>query len=328
MILVEQTGKAPFIIREQTVSENIESNTVQNYEFLDVTALIEDICEKGSDSLSKKQKILNHVIASFLVGNDFLPPLSYLNIKHGGLQDVIEMCHAPLCSETGYVIEWNNLCEVIHGIASKEDSEFAKRDERYWSTKSPVTDDPVVIWDNYPIINKNYKLKHIAPGKPGWVPRYYDYLFYTKDISSIVKRYIVGIQWTLDYYTGKYCKNTPCWQFLHAYAPTAIDVHNFIAANPDEVPKIVGDEINALKMYEYDPYVALLMVTPPSSFEILSPRLRALTTDINFGIAHCFPEDFTIHTYLRRWAHECKANIPPVDIEKFRNAVEKINSFN
>jgi 5'-3' exonuclease len=244
-----------------------------------------------------------------------------LNIKHGGLEDVLEMCKSPLCSETGYTIKWDSICEVLNDLANKEDDEFLKRDERYWATKPPITTDINVIWDNYPVVNKNYKLKHISPGKPGWVPRYYESLFMVKDISSIVKSYVTGLQWTLDYYTGKYSKHTPCWQYVHAYAPTAIDVYNFVACNPDTISGIVNEELQKLRIYEYDPDVALLMVTPPSSFEILNPKLRSFATDINFGIAHCFPDDFRVHTYLKRWAHECKAIIPPVDLEKFRKIV-------
>lgn len=318
MVLVAQTGQAPFIVRERTTPRMKTSEEtpdgVQAYEFLDVTALIDDIIERGAESLSKQQKIMNHVVASFLVGNDFLPPLSYLSIKHGGLEDVLGMCTSPLCSETGYLIEWDALSEVLKELADKEDPEFTKKDERYWATKPPSTEDPVMLWDNYPIVNKDYKLKHIAPSRPGWVPRYYDSLFSTKDVSGIVKSYVVGLQWTLDYYTGKYSKNTPCWQYIHAYAPTAIDVHNFVSANP-EISGMMTTDLRDRKIYEYDPGVALLMVTPPSSFDILSPRLKELATDINSGIAHIFPEDFKIHTYLKRWVHECKANVPPVDIE-------------
>lgn len=317
MVLVDQIGSAPCIIREKNSNEDFENTEYGNYEYLDVMELIDHISQSVNKNLSKRHKILNHVIASFLVGNDFLPPLSYLNIKHGGLEEILEMCETPLCSETGYVIQWDSICEVLNKLANKEDTEFMKRDERYWNTKSQVTTNPVVIWDNYPIVNKNYKMKHISPGKPGWVPRYYEHLFYTNDVSKIVKDYIVGLQWTLDYYTGKYCKQTPCWQYVHAYSPTAIDVYNYVVANQENIDTIVGDELKTLRIYGYDPEVALLMVTPPSSFGILSPKLRSFATDTNFGIAHCFPEDFRIHVYLKRWAHECKAIVPPVDIDKF-----------
>ena len=60
------------------------------------------------------------------------------------------------------------------------------------------------------------------------------------------------------------------------------------------------------------------MVTPPSSFPILSTKLRAMATDINFGISHMFPVEFGVYTYLRRWTHECKAKVPPVDLEAIK----------
>lgn len=310
MVVRAQTGKCPCIVREATAVK-LDGEPQEGYVFLDVASLIDEILEEAPATLSERDRIMNHVVASFLVGNDFLPPLSCQSIKTGCLERMCRRATEPLCGES-YSVEWDALARLVRGIADEEDEFFQRTDARYWCMRPPDTDDPVSLWEAYPVVNKDEGNRRIRPGSPGWRPRYYDALFQTKDVSEVVSEYLAGVQWTVHYYAGKYSKDTPEWIYPHAYGPTALDVYNHLAGNRDH--SAIMKRIRELPSYAYNAEAALLMVTPPSSFDILSPKLRAMATDINFGIAHLFPVEFGVQTYLKRWTHECKARVPPVDV--------------
>ena len=312
MVVRAQTGGCPWIVRE---SQSVSPETFPGeggYVFLDVESLIDEVLAEAPGGLSDRDKVMNHVVASFLVGNDFIPPISCQNIKLGCLERLCRRSSEPLCG-ADYEINWAALADLVKGIADEEDEFFRKQDSRYWGMRPPDSADPVALWEAYPLVHKDAACKRIRPGTPGWRPRYYDALFQTRDVASIVADYLAGVQWTMYYYAGEYARSTPEWMYPHAYGPTALDVFNHLAAGSSPLGDIRA-KLRALPEYGFSAEAALLMVTPPSSFQILSPKLRALATDLDFGIAHTFPVDFGVHTYLKRWAHECKAKVPPVDL--------------
>ena len=317
MVLRAQTGTCPCIVREATAVKGADAgNEAAGYVFLDVDSLIDAVLEDAPAGLAERDKIMNHVVASFLVGNDFLPALSCLSIKTGCLEALCRRATEPLCGRApAYEVDWRALARLVRSVADEEDVCFQRADARYWCMRPPDTTDPVALWEAHPIVNKDDVNKRIRPGAPGWRPRYYDALFQTRDVARVAADYLQGVQWNLDYYAGKYARPaaTPEWLYPHAYGPTALDIFNHLEANAGMGVE-VRDALRKLPPYEYSPQAALLMVTPPSSVSILSTKLRAMATDINFGVSHMFPVEFEVHTYLRRWTHECKAKIPPVDL--------------
>ena len=316
MVLRAQTGSCPCIVREANAVKGAdEAHEESGYVFLDVDSLIDSVIEDAPAALDDRDKIMNHVVASFLVGNDFLPALSCLSIKAGCLERLCRRADEPLCGRSPeYELDWRALARLVRTVADEEDELFHKTDARYWCMRPPDTSDPVALWEAHPVVNKDDANRRIRPGSPGWRPRYYDALFQTRDVARVASDYLQGIQWNLHYYAGRFARPaaTPEWLYPHAYGPTALDVFNHLEANLDN--SAIRRALLALPPYEYSAHAALLMVTPPSSFPILSTKLRAMATDINFGISHMFPTEFGVHTYLRRWTHECKAKVPPVDL--------------
>lgn len=312
MMLRAQTGRSPCIVREASV---MKLDDPTGYVFLNVDMLISSILGDGHRGLSERDKIMNHVVASFLVGNDFLPALSCRSIKLGCMERICKLATEPLCDDR-YDIRWGALAKVIKKLADEEDDFFLARDAKYWSARAPDSEDMQAVWDTYPLSNKNDEYRRIRPGTAGWRPRYYDVLFPTQNVSEIVESYLAGVQWTLYYYCGKYSVSTPEWMYYYAYGPTALDTFNCLAGTTDH--SRFKRHLESLPPYQYNPSIALLMVTPESSFGILSPKLKAMATDINFGIAHTFPIDFGVETYLKRWTHECKAKVPPIDLASLK----------
>eukprot|EP00873_Tetraselmis_striata_P026934 jgi/Tetstr1/447198/TSEL_034635.t1 len=226
MVMRAQTGKSPCIVREAGA---MKLDDPSGYVFLNVDMLIDKILEDGHHGMSERDKILNHVVASFLVGNDFLPPLSCQSIKTGCMEHIYDIATEPLCDEA-FDVRRGALTRVAKILADEEDNFFLQQDARYWAARPLDTDDPQTLWDSYPLANKHEEYRRIKPGTAGWRPRYYDVLFRTRDVAEIVDSYLAGIQWTVDYYCGKYSIHTPEWMYSHAYGPTALDAYNYLAA--------------------------------------------------------------------------------------------------
>lgn len=309
MVLYVQTGKAPVIVRENATSDA--------YEYLDVNTILRHIVQESALNMTVEEAIMNHVIASFLTGNDFLPPVGCNSVSSGSIDVICKLASKPVVTD-GMKIDWAELGRLLQAHAKMEDTAFYRQDAKFWSSYAhDYGTCKVAMWDAYPRMHKHNKYRNIRPGRPDWRSRYYSILFDSQEIEGISSIYMQGLTWCLDYYTGCYVHHMPAWFYNFAYGPTCLDLANTIMAR---LP--VGqcdDGLYQKPDYDYRADVALLLVTPPSSFSILDNDSRRLATDPENGLAHLFPTEFELHTYLKHWAHECRAIIPVPGLSDLEN---------
>ena len=305
LILLSMTLNDPGLT---ILREHKEFNkTEEGFVYLDIDTIIDYVLQSVNIDEDRNQKILTHILVSFFIGNDFVPGISCFKVQN--LDDFHCLITTPLVDSTGK-IDWDEVVKFIDALSNREDEAFKSADEKYWSAKPS----PDKIDDQYPLVHKDESKRTIRPGTPFWRHRYYDSLFETKNVTEICKEYLIGIQWTFDYYT----QSGPCpaWFYPHAYGPTALDLKNYILSKED----IASDlETTRLPIYDFNPSRSLLMVVPPSSFDVLPENLQKIARRIDSGIAHTFPIDFKINTYLKIWTHECKPKLPSVEIENLKS---------
>ena len=189
---------------------------------------------------------------------------------------------------------------------------------------------------------------HIRAGVPGWRARYYHRLFCSGDdappshelVDAIAVEYLAAVAWSSAYLgccpsgpSGTDIPNIPgirClsqgWHYPHAYAPTALDLHHALTADPATLAARVG-ALYALGDAEHrvnrtcspalpDDIWQLVLVLPPQSAALIPPAFplarRVVSGDLR-GCAHMYPRTFPIRTYLRGRLHECAPALPPVD---------------
>lgn len=290
--LAAQGYPVPWLCRE-------ESAEASGLSFVDAGRLVRAMAGGGSG-----RALWNHVVCSFFVGNDFLPPLSCLNMARDSqwlmrLRRVCDSGGLTLASDGG--LDWKHIESLVRHLSDTEDRDFADADAEYWSRPVPARPS----WDDYPASNRDERLKHIRPGADGWRARYYAGLFGLRSatgITRVVGEYTRGLSWVFDYYRGEFDPPAPAWYYRYYYSPTSLDVFNYVASFPEAPPSA---DLSGLPRDIVSPEELLRFVTPEASKHLLGAGCAPRRPP------HLFPRDSDISTYLKRKIWECSALLPP-----------------
>ncbi len=332
----EKTSQAPaiYLLREPPHYEIKQCS--KPFLYFDINTLYNCI-EKEMG----KQRVWDYVALCFLLGNDFLPPLSYLKIKNDGIQKLLAAYRSILKTESSsddsdamYLLSQDGtlhldvLLRILEQLRETEDVEVQEAEKIYFKETQPrftKTNDIVQRisndLDTYPMKNKSASVK---PEKPGWRPTYYNMLFKTtdiKDINDACLNYLEGFVWTHAYYFTKQCISYD-WMYRYEYSPTLVDLYNFLLSLGDPsqanmmVSEIKASIITRYPSIDYNTDLQLLCVLPPSSKHLVKPEYAKLMTDVNLGCVHMYPNTFLIGTYLKTFLWECHPELPPVDVTK------------
>jgi 5'-3' exonuclease len=283
-----------------------------------------------------KNRVWDYVALCFLLGNDFMPPLSYLKIKNNGIQKLLTAYRTTIesSSENEYLVSPDGilhldiLLRVLENLKETEDAEIQEAEKTYFKeTESRFMKTNDVVQrisnelDTYPMKNKSASVK---PEKPGWRPNYYHMLFKTtdiKDVNNICLNYLEGFVWTHAYYFTKQCVSYD-WMYRYEYSPTIVDLNNFLSSfgDPTQANQMLVDIKTSIvkrnPRIEYNTDLQLLIVLPPSSKHLLKHEYAKLMTDVSLGCVHMYPDTFSIGTYLKTFLWECHPELPPVDVTK------------
>ena len=335
-----------FLLREKPAFD-VKIHVPGEFVMLDVQKLSDSIYEHYFKSVisDKDLAIRNYVMLCAFLGNDFVPPLSYLKIKCNGIDLIIQSFlelyastkQSPVTDTYPY-IDNNVICSLIGSLASQEDACMIEVCNSYYNRTFkcgyPVTSKSEKIsmeLDNYPTINKfSYVIK---PSHPGWRIDYYHYLFQKAntplDIHNISKAYIEGIEWIAMYYFGNNTNDVDfMWYYPYSYSPTLLDLKNYVVSRKtpsDAAQRINNNHLNNESFHKMmsSPEFQLLMVLPPQSFSLVSKPLQRLKYDLNYGCIHYYPEEFSITTFLKYYLWECSPIIPDIDIVQLYSAYIK-----
>lgn len=300
--------------------------------------------------------IADFVALCMLVGNDFVPSLPGLSIKDGAIDKLISL-HARARRtlrlppgvrlwrsgpEAAGGLHLGLLSEVLRGVAEVEGELLAAADRRYYARCKRAERLPPGARHNpeelYPALFPSLPEGTLRPGDgSAWRIRYHHHLLGVDgsglsgddDLRLVCVTYLAGLSWAFNYLALQKCIAWGWW-YAHAYAPTALDLHNALADTT--LPAALDDELE--RRCEVPPLARqapgewqLLMVLPPGSAGLLAhvhPRLRAVMDEDAFGCRHMFPTGFRMATYLCEKMHECVPLLPPVDTKILCDAISDV----
>lgn len=307
-------------------------NMTSDYCSLDITALMVGIdrtfcCEDAGFSVN--DKINEIVMLTTFVGNDFLPPLSCLKIKNGGL-DTLFRVYALTREKQEFMrlvlpdksINWMFLDEFMKNLQKNEDAYFVEASELYYNRRpfnsNSSRSDRQYQLENYTVLNKFQG--GICASHVGWRKEYNKTLFpHVGDIvDTACRMYTDGIEWNMEYYFKGKLAPMSSWYYPYSYSPTMKDVSEFITirtctneyVSSAFVPKI------------YNSTMQLLIVLPPDSIKRYLPGYTLLLTDPGFECMDMYPTKFKIMTYLKYQIWECSPILPDVDEERLEKAID------
>ena len=257
----------------------------------------------------------SYLVLCFLLGNDFLPHIPSLSLKKDGHQKLLRaaaLC-PEICVQNG-VIKMSVILDILREVQQHENAVLLELNDEYMKNMYYNKQDV----DSYPLANKDAQLAiAIALAGNKWRQVYYKSCFSskindTKVVVSACSLYLKGLLWTYAYYKRKSYDYK--WYYPYGYAPSVLDLANTLSAC-DELEAMSGKWEPARFVH---PDVQLLTVLPPMS---MPERLRKYTTDPALGLAHLYPSDYPIKTYLCDKLWQCVPVLPTIDIDLIERSI-------
>lgn len=369
MLSLTAHGTDIVLMRESQDFGHLQSANRVPFKYLDISKLREGILETMSMQSNKDVKearreellVNDYVFMCYLLGNDFIPALSFLKIKDGAVDVLIECYKEVISKHVGIVMDTNDfhinldaLVALFVALKCKEDDMMAyvienyknalARPQRNFNTviKNISSNNPHMTqkevqnkavrefgmdFEEFPLRNKF--IVDINPIKDKkWRNSYYHYIFGSNSMDTIKHvclKYLEGILWTCNYYFNQ---TASCeWYYHYDYAPCASDMVKFLMLYTQDVLDdkkhiLLMDGNNKEQDQQYNAqHLQLLLVLPPQSKNLLPSYLRDVMTNIESGCVHYYPIDFNVMTFLRYKMWECSPLIPNINVEQIKSVL-------
>lgn len=313
------------------------------------TAMIQKgfYCNPASEG---KNLIIDYIFMSFMLGNDFLPPIVSLQIKEGGLDHLIrayKMTQIVLHQYLVLIDEkrpdsfkinmtfFTRLLEICTAMESHILKGMTKHRlhringferSRKYQDASPYERDLLIL--DYV---ENKMPDFIQLGEHGWSSRYYQIHFRLNDrnphesrkyIMNICEHYVRGMIWTMQYYlTGK---SDWQWEYPFHSSPTIHDLLEYTKKYSHNISKIQHElQITSKTSQPVSPLEQLLCILPPESKHLLPTEIAKLMDD-NSHLSVYYPKDFSLDIFGHRYRWEAHPLLPNIPISEISAAVKSL----
>lgn len=342
LIMLSVIQKRKLMLLREVPEFNIASlrNTVMNNEFLllNIELLkryLVDECLMGD-----AMRLNDYVMLCTLIGNDFIPPLSYLKIKTDGIElllktykDLVEekaggaSPYLVVSTDGGNKLNQTMLLALLSKLSNREDEMMREVDAAYYNKRAFIDHKqrPEARIDSHPTIHKHPRVIDVS--LPNWRLSYYKHMFNDphKDIThKACERYAEGFMWVFEYY---FTRNHNCgWYYPFHYSPTVLDLHNYLLASHAPIDCVTRAHSTHMEFMECmkKPQMQLLMVLPLHSKSLLTKTLHPIVDDITQGCVQYFPLRFNITSYLKTYLWECSAILPDINIQKLSTTYDNL----
>jgi 5'-3' exoribonuclease 1 len=272
-----------------------------------------------------------YIFLCFMIGNDFLPNLSYLRLKENGLEELLHayaQLRSPIISKSSqngqYDLHIDVLQRLMFELAKTEDdsamqihSWYVHATPQIKQTKnmpqSSLIEQRIHMW---PLIHKHPEL--LQQEAKGWRIHYYQHLF-EASVDDICLNYVQGLYWLIDTYFHQDIQFG--WYYKHMYSPSILDLSNFLISLSDI--NSVKNSVNSFRDIIDSTDLQLLCILPPASKHLLPAPYQQLYDRVELGCVHLFPYSFGVMGYLKKFLHECNPMLPPLDIALLKKAMQK-----
>lgn len=310
--------------------ENTNTND-ETFTFLNVNNLRAGILEE----LEIKYKwiikneidtIDSYITLCFLLGNDFLPHSISLNLKRNGYEQLLRATARIYESGCDSSLVVNNtineefLLNIFGELKNDENKNVLEVIQDY-QYKKPMEDKDKR--EMYPLYNKDPLVEIILTDPSHWRPSYYKYIFYrklndTKIIVDTCKTFITGIYWTFAYY--KRLPKDDNYQYPFGYAPTFLDLYNYLTGSTQEFKELLSSWTNLPKT-SIHPIIQLMCILPPESMYLLPESCHKYLMDSKYGVKYMFPMEYKVQTFLKTYLWECTPILPIIDVKVLSDIV-------
>jgi 5'-3' exoribonuclease 1 len=339
MLAMATKYKNIYLLREAVHFGKVQED---EFRYLDVpefknslyNELIECLDEGFLPNIEKDNLIQDYIFLCFFIGNDFLPRLPALHIKHGAIDYLVDLYKELLCDREEYLVNDGEinigfLKAFLRAMKPEEQRLLGdihtahSRSKFYKNTRLNEYDQAVNALEKLPLAKKARDV--IRPGVDGWKERYYYRLFHLKNINKnkepvkeICQLFLNGLVWTTSYYF----KGCPAWNwaYYYNYAPCLDEIIETL----DGMTSLKTDAIFSEPTEPVQPFWQLLAVLPPQSANLLPPKYADLMTKYSSPIIQYYPVEVTLDMHLQYRYYYCEPHLPFLYMEDIIDATEGI----
>ncbi len=335
-----------FIMREQQVFNNkeVDLDDYPDYNYVEIQEL-----HKLIQNLELSTP--DFIVLCYLIGNDFLPGMLTLDVKKGGIDKIIRAYHnvltnnkIPVINEFGIIQDKLVVITETGEYDLNHDFMIELMKELIWTEKH--------IWKNINrdvILNQrdmdqeelDLKLAEKAEEKKDSMLKfvlgisdsthgldkiefssdreYYSYYLGIEGldidraiISKMVKDYITGIVWCINYYLDE-CKSWS-WGYNFLVGPLIQDIIKYY-------PKKVSIKKTTRSL---NPVEQLILAIPPDTYPMVIESDIINKLQINKKIGYMFPLSYCLDVNKEGKLWKCQVKIPMVEYDEYIKGIKSV----
>jgi 5'-3' exoribonuclease 1 len=275
-----------------------------------------------TDQSKLNRCIEDFILYLFSVGNDFLPPITSLNIANDGIEALFH-AYKRMITTSGFMSERltngqyqlrkEGMKGFMRELAVKEDEMLVYN---YLNNKARKADSLMTkhISLDSKAESDNLIANDITFNFEAYKKDYYALKFHGVDPKIVAHEYLKGMTFVLRYYLD----SIPSWSWSYPfmYAPLFselsqhLESFDFTFSFPSSVP--------------FSPFEQLLAILPSQSAYLLPEPLQPLLTSPDSPIADFYPIDFEVDLEGKKNEYEGIILLPHVDPERISKAFESV----
>jgi 5'-3' exonuclease len=310
-----------YIMREKAIFQNktveIEDEIDYNYvEINELHLMINNLNIKTND----------FIMLCYLVGNDFIPGLLTTDIKRNGLDKIISSYEEARKLLDKDIIEKNKDNKLIINYDLILEI-FKKLEYTEWGIWKNINRDKFEKSEiekqknfNKFISGENMNTECLEKIEFSSETDYYNYYLGINDsvidksiIKKMVKNYITGMEWCINYYLDD-CKSWS-WGYNFMIAPLIKDIIKYFPKNI----KLENDK------RELCPVEQLLLAIPIDTYKYVISNELIKKIRNNREIGYMFPETYDIDINKESLFWKCQVKIPMVEYDEYIKNIKLIN---
>lgn len=326
-----------YLFREAMECGEVVRNAFQEeeYRYLSISKLAAYI-SRNTHGMKKSDFLMNYCMGMTLLGNDFIPHGLSANIKNGGHELLLELLKDMNAKGLSFIVlidekpKWSikGLEYAFFWLGNIRETDYVKKTIE---TKHVMSCLPVKVqagkeqweyeaakWNRQPLerFEENCLIESASGHFKDYSVRLYEDWrdIYNRrflsaessaDVKKVCREFCNGLQWVLEYYTGKSAIN-PEWMYSWMFPPTWNDLLSYIQNEFSEeiaLPSLENpDSIQYVK-----PQEQLALVLPLESYWLIRDKgLKNLPTKA----PQLWVNTFKVVSAGRKFMWECEASIP------------------
>ena len=332
-----------YVMREQQIFNNKEPDFDDyiDYNYVEIVQL-----HKIIENLNINTE--DFIVICYLVGNDFLPGLLTTDIKKGGLDKILSAYETvkKIYNKEEFkniikinLIDGKRIIKINHDFLRELFCQLSWTEKWIWSN---INRDKLLD-RNYNDEEELHKMKYqkcedkiknlnkFVCGETSNIEcldriefssgvEYYNYylglnemVIDNKIIQKMVKDYITGIEWCINYYLDD-CVSWK-WGYNFAVAPLILDIIKYYPK------KIILPKVEC----ELNPIEQLILAIPPETYKYVISTKIIDKLKKQKRIGYMFPESFDLDINKESLYWKCQVKIPMVEYEEYISVIKLLN---